>query len=107
MSTLGWSVFTIIGSIKFLGRQDLLGDPSPSLKSLKMYLVESKGGAIECMLLALFFLGTWPVIPSSKEEEDSLSTLTLIIQSPISWLLLLLLSHSDRFRRARLKFQIS
>ncbi|GMP58525.1 hypothetical protein CsSME_00022160 [Camellia sinensis var. sinensis] len=25
-----------------------------------MCLVESKGGAIACMLLALFFLGTWP-----------------------------------------------
>ncbi|GKE32062.1 ureide permease 1-like protein, partial [Tanacetum coccineum] len=39
---------------------------------LKMYIVESKGGAIACMLLAHFFLGTWPVILSLLERRGRL-----------------------------------
>ncbi|KAL7132705.1 hypothetical protein ABFS83_12G092100 [Erythranthe nasuta] len=39
---------------------------------LKMYLVESKGGAIACMLLALFFLGTWPAILTLLERRGRL-----------------------------------
>ncbi|XVF43227.1 hypothetical protein PTKIN_Ptkin02bG0023400 [Pterospermum kingtungense] len=39
---------------------------------LKMYLVESKGGAIACMLLALFFLGTWPAIMTLLERRGRL-----------------------------------
>ncbi|KAK4777845.1 hypothetical protein SAY87_018032 [Trapa incisa] len=37
-----------------------------------MYLVESKGGAIACMLLALFFLGTWPAILTLLERRGRL-----------------------------------
>lgn len=39
---------------------------------LKMYLVESKGGAIACMLLSLFFLGTWPAIMTLLERRGRL-----------------------------------
>lgn len=39
---------------------------------LKMYLVESKGGAIACMLLALFFLGTWPALLTLLERRGCL-----------------------------------
>lgn len=39
---------------------------------LKMYQVESKVGAIVCMLLALFFLGTWPAIMTLLERRGSL-----------------------------------
>lgn len=37
-----------------------------------MYLVESKGGAIGCMLLALLFLGTWPAILTLLERRGRL-----------------------------------
>ncbi|KAI6686349.1 hypothetical protein NL676_032262 [Syzygium grande] len=37
-----------------------------------MYLVESKGGAIGCMLLSLFFLGTWPAILTLLERRGRL-----------------------------------
>ncbi|KAJ1389849.1 Ureide permease [Sesbania bispinosa] len=37
-----------------------------------MYLVESKGGAIVCMLLALFFLGTWPAVMTLLERRGRL-----------------------------------
>ncbi|KAL4320170.1 hypothetical protein GQ457_18G024560 [Hibiscus cannabinus] len=37
-----------------------------------MYVVESKGGAIVCMLLALFFLGTWPAIITLLERRGRL-----------------------------------
>ncbi|KAJ7943347.1 Ureide permease [Quillaja saponaria] len=37
-----------------------------------MYLVESKGGAIACMLLALFFLGTWPAVLTLIERRGRL-----------------------------------
>ncbi|CAL0318198.1 unnamed protein product [Lupinus luteus] len=39
---------------------------------LKMFLVESKGGAIVCMLLALFFLGTWPALLTLLERRGRL-----------------------------------
>ncbi|TKY69583.1 ureide permease A3 [Spatholobus suberectus] len=39
---------------------------------LKMYLVESKGGAIACMFLALFFLGTWPALLTMLERRGRL-----------------------------------
>ncbi|XP_042980288.1 ureide permease 1-like isoform X3 [Carya illinoinensis] len=41
-------------------------------RGLKMYLVESKGGAIVCMLLALMFLGTWPAILTLLERRGRL-----------------------------------
>lgn len=37
-----------------------------------MYLVESKGGAIACMLLALLSLGTWPAILTLLERRGRL-----------------------------------
>ncbi|OIW02182.1 hypothetical protein TanjilG_02406 [Lupinus angustifolius] len=37
-----------------------------------MFLVESKGGAIVCMLLALFFLGTWPALLTLLERRGRL-----------------------------------
>lgn len=37
-----------------------------------MYLVESKEGAIACMLLALLFLGTWPAILTLLERRGRL-----------------------------------
>jgi hypothetical protein len=37
-----------------------------------MYMIESKGGAIACMLLALLFLGTWPAIMTLTERRGRL-----------------------------------
>lgn len=37
-----------------------------------MYQVESKGGAIVCMLLSLFFLGTWPAVMNLLERRGRL-----------------------------------
>ncbi|PON64666.1 Ureide permease [Trema orientale] len=37
-----------------------------------MYVVESKGGAIACMLFALSFLGTWPAILTLLERRGRL-----------------------------------
>lgn len=39
---------------------------------LRMFLVESKGGAIGCMVLALLFLGTWPAIMTLLERRGRL-----------------------------------
>ncbi|OWM75893.1 hypothetical protein CDL15_Pgr009537 [Punica granatum] len=45
---------------------------SPSLDGLGMYMVESKAGAVACMLLSLFFLGTWPAIFTHLERRGRL-----------------------------------
>ncbi|KAL9994441.1 putative ureide permease [Helianthus debilis subsp. tardiflorus] len=37
-----------------------------------MYVVESRGGAIACMMLSLFFLGTWPAILTLLERRGRL-----------------------------------
>ncbi|XP_041013863.1 ureide permease 1-like [Juglans microcarpa x Juglans regia] len=37
-----------------------------------MYLVESKGGAILCMLISLMFLGTWPAVMTLLERRGRL-----------------------------------
>ncbi|XP_047321955.1 ureide permease 1-like isoform X2 [Impatiens glandulifera] len=37
-----------------------------------MYMIESKGGAIACMLLSLVFLGTWPAILTLLERRGRL-----------------------------------
>lgn len=37
-----------------------------------MYMVESKGGAIVCMLLSLLFLGTWPAVMTLLERRGRL-----------------------------------
>ncbi|KAF9591535.1 hypothetical protein IFM89_004589 [Coptis chinensis] len=65
---------------KALVLQDLVGFPSLANRSLedilhrglKMYVVESKGGAIACMLLALLCLGTWPAIMTLLERRGRL-----------------------------------
>ncbi|GMH31185.1 hypothetical protein Nepgr_033028 [Nepenthes gracilis] len=49
------------------GNQQLLG-----VVELKMYEIESRGGAIACMLLSLFFLGTWPAVMTSLERRGRL-----------------------------------
>lgn len=37
-----------------------------------MYLVQSKAGAIACMLFSLFFLGTWPALLTFLERRGRL-----------------------------------
>ncbi|XP_014492897.1 ureide permease 1 [Vigna radiata var. radiata] len=37
-----------------------------------MYLIESKGGAIVCMLVSLLFLGTWPAVMTLLERRGRL-----------------------------------
>ncbi|KAL7260760.1 hypothetical protein ACSBR1_006425 [Camellia fascicularis] len=56
------------------GIPSLIALPTESVLAigLNMYLVESKGGAIACMLLALFFLGTWPAILTLLERRGRL-----------------------------------
>ncbi|KAI8528577.1 hypothetical protein RHMOL_Rhmol12G0158900 [Rhododendron molle] len=58
------------------GTPSLIALPTESTlsngSSLKIYLVESKGGAIVCMLLALFLLGTWPAILTLLERRGRL-----------------------------------
>ncbi|KAM3203392.1 ureide permease 1 isoform X1 [Capsicum annuum] len=39
---------------------------------LKMYMVESKGGAIACMLFSLLLLGTWPALLTLLERRGRL-----------------------------------
>lgn len=51
-----------------------------------MYLVESKGGAIACMLLALVFLGTWPAILALLERRGRLPQHTYLDYSFINLL---------------------
>ncbi|CAH2045510.1 unnamed protein product [Thlaspi arvense] len=41
-------------------------------KEREMYMIESKGGAITCVLLALLFLGTWPAIMTLTERRGRL-----------------------------------
>ncbi|KAJ1389852.1 Ureide permease [Sesbania bispinosa] len=43
-----------------------------AVASWKMYMVESKGGAIVCMLFSLFFLGTWPAVMTLLERRGRL-----------------------------------
>lgn len=51
-----------------------------------MYLVESKGGAIGCMLLALFFLGTWPAVLTLLERRGRLPQHTYLDYSITNFL---------------------
>ena len=37
-----------------------------------MYVVESKGGAILCMIMSLIFLGTWPALLAYLERRGRL-----------------------------------
>ncbi|XP_020549101.1 ureide permease 1 isoform X1 [Sesamum indicum] len=58
----------------YFGIPTVVSIPSERIvfSGLKMYVVESKGGAIACMLLALFFLGTWPAILTLLERRGRL-----------------------------------
>ncbi|QHN82631.1 Ureide permease [Arachis hypogaea] len=49
-----------------------LNSESNLCTDLEMYLLESKAGAIVCMLLALFFLGTWLAILTLLERRGRL-----------------------------------
>ncbi|XP_058769295.1 ureide permease 1-like [Vicia villosa] len=66
----------------------LISSISESILSteLKMYLVESKGGAIGCMLLALFFLGTWPAVLTLLERRGRLPQHTYLDYSITNFL---------------------
>ncbi|KAE8648765.1 ureide permease 1 isoform X1 [Cucumis sativus] len=51
-----------------------------------MYVLESKGGAIACMLLALFFLGTWPALLTLLERRGRLPQHTYLDYSITNFL---------------------
>ncbi|KAG8366954.1 hypothetical protein BUALT_Bualt16G0022000 [Buddleja alternifolia] len=51
-----------------------------------MYLVESKGGAMACMLIALVFLGTWPAILAWLERRGRLPQHTYLDYSITNFL---------------------
>lgn len=60
---------------EFSGFPSLILRPTERIFSsvgLRMFLVESKGGAIGCMVLALLFLGTWPAIMTLLERRGRL-----------------------------------
>lgn len=59
---------------EFLGIPKLIDHPIEDIvySGLKTYVVESKGGAITCMVLSLFFLGTWPAIFTLLERRGRL-----------------------------------
>ncbi|KAL6186762.1 hypothetical protein ACLB2K_042881 [Fragaria x ananassa] len=59
---------------------------------LKMYVVESKGGAIACMLLALFFLGTWPAVLAVLERRGRLPQHTYLDYSITNFLAAVLIA---------------
>ncbi|XP_037492467.1 ureide permease 1 isoform X1 [Jatropha curcas] len=65
---------TNINSQEFLEIPTLISLPIERIISsgLKVYLVESKAGAIACMLLSLFCLGTWPAILTLLERRGRL-----------------------------------
>ena len=51
-----------------------------------MYLIESKGGAIGCMLLSLFLLGTWPALLTLLERRGRLPQHTYLDYSITNFL---------------------
>ncbi|KAL4302535.1 hypothetical protein GQ457_10G028680 [Hibiscus cannabinus] len=52
----------------------LISEPADGIISsgLKVFVVESKAGAMACMLLALAFLGTWPAVMTLLERRGRL-----------------------------------
>ncbi|KAM5567381.1 ureide permease 2-like [Rosa sericea] len=57
-----------------------------------MYVVESKGGAIACMLLALFLLGTWPAVLTMLERRGRLPQHTYLDYSITNFLVAVLIA---------------
>ena len=57
-----------------------------------MYLVESKGGAIACMLIALVFLGTWPAVLTMLERRGRLPQHTYLDYSITNLLVAVLIA---------------
>ncbi|KAK9935031.1 hypothetical protein M0R45_022147 [Rubus argutus] len=57
-----------------------------------MYVVESKGGAIACMLLALFLLGTWPAVLTMLERRGRLPQHTYLDYSITNFLAAVLIA---------------
>ncbi|BBG94323.1 ureide permease 2 [Prunus dulcis] len=62
------------------------------MSGLNMYVVESKGGAIACMLLALIFLGTWPAILTLLERRGRLPQHTYLDYSITNFLAAILIA---------------
>lgn len=71
-----------------------LPSESVSLSGLKMYVVESKGGAIVCMLLSLLFLGTWPALLTLVERRGKLPQHTYLDYSLTNFLAALIIALS-------------
>ncbi|QCD95250.1 Ureide permease [Vigna unguiculata] len=69
-----------------------LSESSLCSTGLKMYLVESKGGAIACMFLALFFLGTWPALLTMLERRGRLPQHTYLDYSITNFFAALLIA---------------
>ncbi|KAL5179222.1 putative ureide permease A3 [Glycine soja] len=81
--------------LEFSGLCSLVSSLSESIlctTGLKMYLVESKGGAITCMFLALFFLGTWPALLTMLERRGRLPQHTYLDYSITNFLSALLIA---------------
>ncbi|XAR65276.1 hypothetical protein NMG60_11009334 [Bertholletia excelsa] len=76
------------------GIPSLIIDPIESALSggLKMYLIESKGVAIACMLLSLFLLGTWPALFSLLERRGRLPQHTYLDYSITNFLAALIIA---------------
>lgn len=53
---------------------------------LGIYVVESKGGAISCMMLSLLCLGTWPALMSLLERRGRLPQHTYLDYSVTNFL---------------------
>ncbi|KAF5945438.1 hypothetical protein HYC85_015666 [Camellia sinensis] len=91
------------------GIPSLIALPTESVLAIgsNMCLVESKGGAIACMLLALFFLGTWPAILTLLERRGRLPQHTYLDYTMTNLLAAVIIAFTfGEMARARLRSQI-